>query len=93
MFPLIEADTNPVFVFACTALLIEELSLSTSVNTLDRSMVVFEASSLTVWSAIALDTIGASSTALTVTTNTSSTVNKLDVPRIVIVALPFWSAW
>ena len=26
MFPLIEADTNPVFVFACTALVIEELS-------------------------------------------------------------------
>ena len=48
MFPLIEADTNPVFVFACTALLIKESSLSASVNTLDKSMVVFEASSKTV---------------------------------------------
>ena len=93
MFPLIEADTNPVFVFACTALLIEELSLSTSVNTLDRSMVVFEASSLTVWSAIALDTIGASSTALTVTTNTSSIVSPPEVALIVIVAVPLWSSW
>ena len=59
MFPLIEADTNPAFVFACTALLIKESSLSTSVNTLDRSMVVFEASSKTVWSAIGFETVGA----------------------------------
>ena len=61
MFPLIEADTKLLFEFDCTALVIAESSLSTSVKTLPRSMVVFEASSLTVISAIGFATVGATS--------------------------------
>ena len=59
-----------------------------SVKTKLRSISLLDASSLTVTSLIALATVGASSTALTVTTNASSTVLPLDVARIVIVAVP-----
>ena len=61
MFPLIEADTKLLWEFDCTALVIAESSLSTSVNTLDRPMVLFGASSLSVTSKIGTETVGASS--------------------------------
>jgi len=89
MFSLIVADTKLVLEFDCTALAIAESSLSISVNTFERSIVVFEASSLTVVSNIALETVGESSTALTVTVKESSTVNSLEVPRTTMVAMPF----
>jgi len=89
VFPLIEADTKLLFEFDCTALVIAESSLSISVNTLERSIIVFEAPSLTVISNIALETVGESSTAVTVTVKESSTVNPLEVPRTTMVALPF----
>ena len=62
-------------------------------NTLDKSIVASEASSVAVTSAKALPTTGPSSTAVTVTAKTSSTVRPLEVPVTVTKATPLWSAW
>ena len=80
--------TNPVLSLRNTDLTIKAMSLSISVKTLLKSMTVLAASSLTLTFAIGLRTVGASSTGLTVTRKVSSTVLPLDVPRIVILAVP-----
>ena len=71
---------------------IDALSSSTSLKTLDRSIVVAEASSRTETDDIALTTVGGSSTSLTVTVKVSFTSTVFEVPITVIVAVPFWSA-
>ena len=55
--------------------------LSISVNTKLRSIVLLDASSLTVISSIKFATVGPSSTGLTVTTMVSSTVKPFEVAR------------
>ncbi len=80
--------TNPGLLLTNTDLTIEVGSLSMSVKILVKSMTVLAASSLTLTSVMGLMTVGASSTGLTVTRKVSSTVLPLDVPRIVILAIP-----
>ena len=82
--PTIAAVTISVLLLAT---LRANVSDSMSANTLDRSMVLGEASSSTVTSAIALATVGASFTGRIVTLNASETDNAGLVPTSVAVTV------
>ena len=75
--PTILAVTNDWFVFDCTDLEIAESSLSTSLKTPVKTMVESLASSSTTISDKALDTVGASSTAVTVILTSAVSLNPL----------------
>ena len=71
-----------------TIFVIAVSSLSGSLNTLDKSVVMLSPSSSISWSAIALATTGASSTSFTITVNVSVTVWPFASAWTVISALP-----
>ena len=77
MSPAIFAVTNDVFVFNCTDFIIAESVLSTSLKTSVKSIVELLASSSTTISVKALNTIGASSTAVTVIYTSAVSLNPL----------------
>ena len=77
MSPEILTVTKDGFVFNCTDLIIVESVLSISLKTSDKSRVELSASSSTTISVKALNTIGASSTAVTVIYTSAVSLNPL----------------
>ena len=70
------------------AITMDALSSSTSLKTLERSMIESDESSIVVMFGIGCATTGGSSTALTVTVKLSLTLFPLEVPVTVILAVP-----
>ena len=82
VLPDIEAETKSELLFAWADLEISSSLLSTSVKTELSAMAEFDASSLTVTSLIALETVGASSTAVTLTVTVAA--SESEVPSLTL---------